>query len=331
MADGANREGALVSIVIPALNEEENIPRLERALLGTTDDLPYRFEFIVVDNDSSDRTGELLKEICFRDRRWKYIRFSRTFEVENSITAGYEYATGDAIIVLYSDLQEPPELIPEFIEKWQQGYDVVYGQQTFRHGEIRGRSGAVRIAYRVISRMAEVRIPPHVCDFKLITAEVRDALMQLGERLRYTRGLIAWLGFRQIGIPYERRAREAGKSKTNLGLLFKYLLNGIFGFSLKPLRLFAILGCFLLAVAAIWGIVTAASALGGDGASSATLLGLLILGVAGFNSIGIWMVGEYVGRTYFETLRRPMFVVSETLNVDPPRQPTAPPTYEAVR
>lgn len=331
MAESATGQGPLVTIVVPALNEEESIPRLERTLLEVTDPLPYRFEFIVIDNDSTDRTGELLKEICLRDHRWKYIRFSRTFEVEISITAGYEYANGDAIIVLYSDLQEPPELIPEFIEKWQQGYDVVYGQHTFRHGEIRGRSGAVRIAYRVISRMAEVRIPPHVCDFKLVTREVRDALMQFGERLRYTRGLIAWLGFKQIGVPYERQAREAGRSKTNLGLLFKYLLNGIFGFSLKPLRLFAILGTVLLTVAAIWGLVTAGQAIGGSDPSSATLLGLLILGVAGFNSIGIWMVGEYVGRTYFETLRRPMFVVAETLNVDPPRQPTAPPAYEAVR
>jgi glycosyltransferase involved in cell wall biosynthesis len=331
MTEADNGNAPLVSIVIPAYNEEAMFPRLEHEVLAAIEGLPYRFEFIVIDNDSTDRTGELLKEICLRDPRWKYIRFSRTFEVEISITAGYEYANGDAIIVLYSDLQEPPDLIPEFIEKWQQGYDVVYGQHTFRHGEIRGRSGAVRIAYRVISRMAEVRIPPHVCDFKLITREVRDALVQCGERLRYTRGLIAWLGFKQIGIPYERQARQAGKSKTTVSLLFRYLLNGIFGFSLKPLRLFAILGSFLLTVAAVWGIVTAVSAIGGNGASEGTLLGLLILGVAGFNSIGIWMVGEYVGRTYFETLRRPMFVVSETLNVDPPRQPTAPPAYTAVR
>jgi dolichol-phosphate mannosyltransferase len=331
MADPVSGEGPLVSIIIPAYNEEEMIPRLERDVLAAIEGLPYRFEFVVIDNASVDRTGELLKEICLRDPRWRYIRFSRTFEVEISITAGYEYANGDAIIVIYSDLQEPPELIPEFIAKWQQGYDVVYGQHTFRHGEIRGRSGAVRIAYRVISRMAEVRIPPHVCDFKLVTREVRDALVQCPERLRYTRGLIAWLGYRQIGVPYERQAREAGESKTTLSLLFKYLLNGIFGFSLKPLRLFAILGSVLLTVAAVWGIVTAVSAIGGDGASDGTLLGLLVLGVAGFNSLGIWMVGEYVGRTYFETLRRPMFVVSETLNVDPPRQPADPPAYAAVR
>src|SRR5262245_14438818 len=247
MTEGGNGEGPLISIVVPALNEEDNIPRLERELLAATDGLPYRFEFIVVDNDSVDRTGELLKEICARDPRWKYVRFSRTFDLEMSITAGYEYADGDAIIVLYSDLQEPPSVIPEFIEKWQQGYDVVYGVHTTRHGEAAFRTWSGRIGYRLISKLAEIQIPPDVCDFRLITREVRDALMQFGERLRYLRGLMAWLGFKQIGVPYERQAREAGESKASVGLLFKYLLNGIFGFSLKPLRLFAILGSVLLA------------------------------------------------------------------------------------
>jgi polyisoprenyl-phosphate glycosyltransferase len=323
-------DAPLVSIVAPAFNEESNIERLERELLAATDGLPYRFEFILIDNNSTDGTGQLIKELCLRDQRWKYIRFSRTFPVEMSITAGYEYASGDALIVLYSDLQEPPELIPEFISKWEEGWDVVYGAHTFRHGEFAGRALAVRIAYRVIGRLAEVRIPPHVCDFKLITREVRDALLQFGERLRYTRGLIAWIGFRQIGVPYERRAREAGESKTNLGLLFKYLLNGIFGFSLKPLRIFMILGSLLLSAAAIWGLVTGVEAISGDDPSSTTLLALLILAVAGINSIGLWVVGEYVGRSYFETLRRPLYIVSETVNLDERPQGVAP-AYEAVR
>jgi dolichol-phosphate mannosyltransferase len=321
----------LVSIVIPACNEEANIPRLEREVLAAVEGLPYRFEFILVDNDSADRTGELVKELCARDPRWRYIRFSRTFDLEMSITAGYEYAAGDAIVVLYSDLQEPPDKIPEFLAKWEQGYDVVYGVHTRRHGELAVRTWAGRLGYRVISRLAEVPIPSDVCDFKLVTREVRDALMQCGERLRYLRGLIAWLGFRQVGVEYERRAREAGKSKASFSLLFKYMLNGVFGFSLKPLRLFAILGSLLLGVAAVWALVTAGLAAGGHGPSSATLLALLIISVAGFNSIGIWMVGEYVGRSYIETLRRPLFVVSETFNVDSPGEAAVRPAHVAVR
>jgi glycosyltransferase involved in cell wall biosynthesis len=331
--EGEPLEGdpALVSIVIPAFNEEGNIERVEREVLASIEGLPYRFEFILVDNASDDATGELAKRICARDPRWKYIRFSRTFDLEMSITAGYEYANGDAIIVVYSDLQEPPEKIPEFIEKWEQGYDVVYGVHVRRHGERAFRTWSGKLGYRLISRLAEVRIPPDVCDFRLITREVRNTLMQFGERLRYLRGLIAWLGFRQVGVPYERQAREAGRSKANVSLLFKYLLNGIFGFSLKPLRLFAILGSVLLAVAAIWALVAAGSAIGGTAPSEASLLAILIIAVAGFNSLGIWMVGEYVGRAYIETLRRPLFIVAETMNVEPPRQPTPPPAHVAVR
>ena len=128
---------ALVSIVIPALNEEGNIPRLETELLAVTGALPYRFEFIVVDNSSTDQTGEMFKAICARDHRWKYLRFSRNFTVEMSITAGYHYSSGDAIIVLYSDLQDPPDVIPKFLEKWRRGYDVVYGVRTIRPGDAR--------------------------------------------------------------------------------------------------------------------------------------------------------------------------------------------------
>ncbi|PYS50872.1 MAG: hypothetical protein DMF68_05980 [Acidobacteria bacterium] len=149
----------LVSIVIPALNEEGNITRLEKELLAVVNTLPYRFEFIVVDNSSTDQTGELFKTICARDPRWKYLRFSRNFTVEMSITAGYHYSSGDAIIVLYSDLQDPPDVIPKFLEKWREGYDVVYGVRTVRTGDARWRNRAVKIAYRLIGWFSDVPIP----------------------------------------------------------------------------------------------------------------------------------------------------------------------------
>src|SRR5512143_2766400 len=146
----------LVTIVIPARNEEENIPRLERELLAVTDPLPYRFEFIVVDNASSDRTPELVKDLCARDPRWRYLRFSRNFTVEMSITAGYHFAQGEAIVVLYSDLQDPPEVIPAFLERWREGYDVVYGTRTKRSGDAKWRNALVHVAYRLISWFSEV-------------------------------------------------------------------------------------------------------------------------------------------------------------------------------
>ncbi|MGC3959358.1 MAG: glycosyltransferase family 2 protein [Verrucomicrobiota bacterium] len=212
----------LISIIIPARNEEANIPRLEAEVLQVLGREPYRFEFIVVDNHSGDRTGELVKIICERDKRWKYLRFSRDFTVEMSITAGYHFAEGDAMVVLYSDLQDPPDVIPKLIAKWQEGYDVVYGVRTKRPGDAKWRNAAVKIAYRLITYCAEVPIPPDTGDFRIISKRVRDAIEKCEERNRYMRGLIAWLGFRQTSIVYERRPREKGVSKA-LVLGFAFL------------------------------------------------------------------------------------------------------------
>jgi dolichol-phosphate mannosyltransferase len=306
----------LVSIVIPARNEEANIEQLEREVLEACDAEPYEFEFLVIDNDSSDATGELIKRICERDPRWKYVAFTRDFTVEMSITAGYRYASGDAIIVLYSDLQEPPSVIPQFLAKWQEGYDVVYGVQTARLGELPARTALVRIAYRVIALLAEVRIPPDACDFRLITAEVRDALMDLGERIRYLRGMVSWLGFRQVSIPYERRPRRAGTSKMSRSLLFGYLSNGIFGFSFAPARAFAALAAGLATAAVAGALVCAGLAAAGVGIAGGVWIALLITAGAALNALGFWIVGEYAARSYFETIRRPIYIVRETVNID---------------
>src|SRR5277367_257017 len=159
----------LVSIIIPAYNEEANIARLEKELLAATNDLPYRFEFILIDNASKDSTGTLVKSICERDRRWRYIRFSRNFRVESSITAGYHFASGDAMIVLYSDLQEPPSVIPQFLEAWSAGFDIVHGIHTRRIGEAALLSVLVKMAYRFVSWCSESPIPEDAGDFRLIS------------------------------------------------------------------------------------------------------------------------------------------------------------------
>ncbi len=244
-ADNA-RQLPLITIVIPALNEEQTIPRLERELLAVIEALPYRYEFIVIDNGSVDRTGELVKNICERDPRWKYIRFSRNFTVEMSITAGYHFSNGDAIIVLYSDLQDPPEVIPQMLDKWQEGYDVVYGVRTVRPGDPTWRNLSVKIAYRLIAWFSDVSIPKDTGDFRLITRQVRDALERCGEYNRYMRGLIAWLGFRQTGILYERRPRKAGVSKAPFWHTVFFVINAITSFSLKPLRMFSVLGVAMI-------------------------------------------------------------------------------------
>lgn len=309
-------EPALITIIVPALNEELNIARLERELLAVTDTMPYRFEFLVIDNDSTDRTGELVKAICHRDPRWRYLRFSRNFTVEMSITAGYHYASGNAMIVLYSDLQDPPDVIPRMVEKWREGFDVVYGVRTIRTGDPGWRNLSVKIAYRVIAWFSDVHIPTDTGDFRLITRQVRDALEGCGEYNRYMRGLIAWLGFRQTGISYERRPREAGASKGPLIYTILFAINAITSFSLKPLRLFSLFGCVMIMLSILAAMVYSILFLvGSPPPGITTLIVLSFLGI-GFNSLGIGVLGEYLGRTYTEVKQRPLYIVQEMVNMN---------------
>lgn len=306
----------LVSIIIPARNEEANIPRLEAELKAVLDPLPYRFEFLVIDNHSDDRTGELVKELCRRDARWKYLQFSRNFTVEMSITAGYHFAQGGAMIVLYSDLQDPPNVIPRFVEKWREGFDVVYGVRTVRPGDPAWRNWAAKYAYRIIRWFADVPIPLDTGDFRLISRPVRDALERCGEYNRYMRGLIAWLGFRQTSVPYERRPRHAGVSKAPLWDILFFTFNAITSFSLKPLRLFTFLGFALISISMVAAVVyTALYLIGSPPPGITTLIILGFLGI-GLNSFGIGVLGEYIGRTYAEVKQRPLYVVQEAVNMD---------------
>ena len=307
----------MISVVIPAFNEEANIPRLEQELLAAVEPLPYLFEFIVIDNGSSDLTSELVKDICARDSRWKYLRFSRNFTVEMSITAGYHYASGDAIVVIYSDLQDPPHVISQFIEKWQDGYDVVYGIRTVRPGDPAWRNAAVKISYRVIGWFSDLHIPNDAGDFRLISRSVRDALEQCPEKNRYMRGLIAWLGFKQIGVTYERAPRTAGKSNAPLFDLILFVFNAITSFSLRPLRLFTLMGMLMLLVSVIAAIVYAVLWLTVSAPPGITTIIVLLFAAIGINSIGIGLLGEYVGRTYAESKRRPLYVVQEAVNIEP--------------
>jgi dolichol-phosphate mannosyltransferase len=310
----------LVSLVIPARNEEANIERLEAEVLRVTDGLPYAFEFIVIDNCSSDRTGALIKALCVRDPRWRYVRFSRNFTVEMSITAGYHFAQGEAIIVLYSDMQDPPNVIPRFLEKWEEGYDVVYGVRTVRPGDPAWRNLAVKLAYRLISWSAEVPIPRDAGDFRLISRRVRDTLEEMGEYNRYMRGMIAWLGFSQTGITYERQPRVAGKSNAPFWSIFFFMFNAITSFSLKPLRIFAFFGMGMLVLTLVAAVIYVVLwAVGSPPPGVTTLLVLTLLAI-GLNSLGIGILGEYMGRTYFEVKGRPLYVIDETMNLGGRRQ-----------
>jgi glycosyltransferase involved in cell wall biosynthesis len=309
------RSRKLVSVIVPAYNEEGNIAQLEQELNEATDGLPYDFEFVLVDNNSKDQTGQMIKNICRRDPRWKYIKFSRNFRVESSIAAGYKYAQGDAMIVLYSDLQEPPHMIPLFLQKWSEGYDNVYGVHTKRIGDSAIFSSIVKLAYRLVNWCSDTPIPEDTGDFRLISRRVRDALEQCGDYHRYTRGLIAWLGFPQIGVPYERRSRTKGKSNSNIFVYWSYFSNAITSFSMTPLRAFSLLGI----IACLTGLIILSLSAWLAYADQSEAFNVFITGLCVFLSgvqfAGIGALGEYVGRTYTEVKNRPLYIVEETANV----------------
>lgn len=240
------QERKCISIIVPAKNEEENVPRLYEELTRVMSPLPYDYEVIVIDNCSADKTGELAEELCERDNRWKYLRFSRDFTAEISIAAGLEYCTGDAAIVLFSDLQDPVDRIPDLIGKWEEGNDIVYGRLKNRRDDSWLRSMAVAMGYFVISKLSDVQIPPNATDFRLYSRDVIDAIKSMHERSRYMRGFAHWVGFKSAPLEYDRNPRKAGRTKAPFYFLIVFALqdsgrlrghqNGVRGLENEMLR-----------------------------------------------------------------------------------------------
>lgn len=306
----------LFSMVVPVLNEEDVIEETYARLNQVLETLGMPFEVIVIDNGSTDRTPTLVADLCTRDRRWKYMRLSRNFGYQNSITAGMLAAQGDAIMVIDADLQDPPELIPQFVAKWREGYDIVYGSRDKRTGESQLRVIPTMLAMRFISWMSdEVKLPLHSGDFRLISRRVRDAFARLPESDRYVRGLIHWLGFRQFGISYTRQGRTKGQTKVNPLFLIGFTFNAVFSCSKKPLRLFTLLG---LGILGMCGIIVGHSLLAMLVGTPAPISGLmmLLLLILGVNSAGIGILGEYIARIHAQSKGRPLWLVDYTLNMD---------------
>lgn len=311
----------LFTLVVPVLNEEEVLPDTCRRLNDVLETLEMPFEVIVVDNGSTDATPRIMDNQCRQDARWKYLRLSRNFGYQNSITAGMLAGTGDAIMVIDADLQDPPELIPSFVEKWRQGYDIVYGVRAKRTGESPLRIIPTMLAMRIITWMSDdVKLPLHSGDFRLITRRVRDAFAQLGETNRYVRGLVHWVGYRQIGIPYVREGRKKGRSNVNLAYLIGFMLNAVFSFSIKPLRMFSFFGVGVLASTSLLAIVYTVMSFFANPPRGITTVLILLLMNLGVMSLGIGVLGEYIAKIYAECKRRPLWLVDYALNFDAAEQ-----------
>ncbi len=301
-----------VSIVAPIYNEAENIPELYRRVCEVIEPNVASWEILMVDDGSTDGSTELIRELADRDERVRPIIFARNFGHQLALTAGLDYSRGDAVVVIDADLQDPPEVILDLIAKWREGYEVVYAVRAEREGESWFKKTTASLFYRLINAITKVDIPLDTGDFRLLDRQVVDVLKQMRERHRFPRGMSAWVGFRQIGVEYQRKARYAGETKYPLRKMFRLALDAITGFSYFPLQLatymgFAAAGMSILAIPVVIILRLAGShAFFGQ---ASTLIAVLFLGGVQLISLGI--LGEYVGRLYDEAKGRPLYIVRE--------------------
>jgi len=314
----------LISIVVPCFNEEAVIQETHRRLTDTLTDLEGRYEIVYVDDGSRDRTLFILESIQAADETVRILSFSRNFGHQMAVSAGIDHAQGDAVILIDADLQDPPELIRAMVEKWREGYDVVYGQRHSREGESYFKVATARLFYRFINRLSDVPIPLDTGDFRLMSRQVVNVLKCMPERDRFIRGMVSWVGYRQCALPYERARRYAGVSKYPLRKMVAFATDGILSFSIKPLRLATTMG-FLTSGLAVLGILYALvlRLWTSYWVSGWTLLIISVLFLGGVQLICLGIIGEYVGRIYSESKRRPLYLIGEALGFRTDTEPAA--------
>ncbi len=305
----------LISIVIPAYNEEEVLDELKRRLQNVMNNCSnYDFEVIIVENGSWDSSFEKLVHIHAEDPRFKIIQLSRNFGCDGGVTAGLQYARGDAAVIMCADLQDIPELIPELIKKWEEGFEIVYAIVQERVGISVGRRISSQLFYKIFSRLTNNTMPENASDFRLIDKKVLRAVNRIGETNRLLRGIIAWTGFKQTGIPFERPPRFAGESKADFITIFKLALNGIFSFSDIPLKIATVLGFVISALSFLLLFIEIALYLiyGREVPGIATII-FVISFLFGMLFLILGVMGEYISRIYDESKKRPLYIVREEI------------------
>jgi glycosyltransferase involved in cell wall biosynthesis len=301
----------MLSVVIPVLNEEENVEPMYGRLAAVLDAIGDEWELIFSVDPSTDRTEELVGALCKRDRRVRMLRFSRRFGQPMAILAGMEASSGDAVVVIDCDMQDPPEVIPELVRRWREGFDVVYAQRRSREGETLPKRIVAALGYRALSRIAEVEIPPNSGEFRLMSRRVVDSVCALPESHGFLRGLVGLVGFRQTGVFYDREARSAGSSKYNRFLGSVVIgVNGIVGFSRYPLQVISLLGVAISMLAFLLALTYFILKISGYpfpiGNPTIVIIGAFFSGV---QMLSLGIMGEYVGRIYDEVRRRPKYIV----------------------
>ena len=312
----------LLSVVVPCFDEEAVIRETHRRLVATLETVPeLDFELVYVDDGSRDATLKVLRELRHADARVRVLALSRNFGHQIAVTAGLRQAAGQVVVIIDADLQDPPEVIPEMLDRWRAGVDIAYGVRTGRDGETVFKRWTASAYYRLLDRLTNISIPLDTGDFRLMDRAVVDAFLTMPERDRFVRGMVAWTGFRQEPVPYRRAARAAGETKYPIRKMVRLAMDGIVSFSIAPLRLATWLGFLALglAVAGIaYAVVLRLSTAAWIPGWSLLLISILFLG--GLQLVVLGILGEYVGRIYGEVKRRPLYLVKERLGFPPTRR-----------
>lgn len=309
-------EAPAISIVVPCFNEEEILPRTLERVHAAARAAGLTYEIIMVDDGSADRTWDIIAAEARRDARVRGVLLSRNFGHQMALTAGLERARGSDVLVIDADLQDPPELLGAMLAKRAEGFDVVYGQRRYRAGETWFKRASAGLFYRLIGYLAEVSIPPDTGDFRLMSRRAVDAFLLLPETSRFIRGMVAWIGYPQVAVPYDRQPRTAGRTKYSLGRMLRFSADAITGFSIRPLRVALLASAGLLGAAlliTLWAVITW---LCHGTAREWTSLIVTILLVGGVQTLILGIIGEYIGRLFIEVKRRPLYLVREETSAE---------------
>ena len=298
-----------LSVIVPAYNEEEVLPEFHRRLTAVLKNIEGHCEILYINDGSNDNTLKAIND--FQDPRVAIIDLSRNFGKEIAMTAGLDHARGQAVIVIDADLQDPPELIPKFIEKWQEGYDVVYAKRTSRDGETFIKKATAKLFYRLIQGVSRVKIPANTGDYRLLSRRAVDALKQLRETHRFMKGLFAWIGYPQVAVEYRRDPRFAGSTKWNYWQLWNFALEGITSFTINPLKIATYLGLMTSLGSFTYGLFVIYKTLAfGDPVRGYPSLMVVILFLGGVQLMSLGVIGEYLGRMFNETKQRPLYLIN---------------------
>ncbi len=307
----------MISVIVPLYNEEEVIAESYKRLTSVMQGMGEEYELVFINDGSRDKTAQLTAAIAEKDKHVRLICFSRNFGHQIAITAGMDYAKGDAVVIIDADLQDPPEVIPLMVEKWKEGYHVVYGKRTKRHGETMFKKVTAKVFYRFLQRMTQVDIPTDTGDFRLIDRKVCDTMKKLREQNRYVRGLVSWVGFKQYALEYVRDERFAGETKYPLKKMIRLAMDGIASFSYKPLKLATLVGFALSGISFLYLLFVVLQKLLGAptvaGWASILAVQLFFNGVI---LIILGIMGSYIGRIYEESKGRPLYIVQEEIGFD---------------